>query len=709
MEASERPVARMDIRQMAPLACGAHVTPDGVRFVIFSRHARRVWLLLFDHPDRPAPDREVELDRVGDLWFALVSDARPGQGYAYRMQGPPTGPHARYYNPDQWLLDPYALAVAGRPTWGDAGGITPGQPIRSGPAFPKGVILADDYDWEGDRFPDIPLADSILYELHTRGFTVHPSAQVTRPGTYAGLIEKIPYLEDLGVTAVELLPMQEFNEMEYLLENGPRRELRNFWGYSTQNFFAPMGRFASAGVTGQQVREFKDLVKALHRAGIEVILDMVFNHTDEGAQKGPVFSFRGIDNDIYYLMDKDGVTFSNHTGCGNSVNANHPVVRGFILDCLRYWRLHLHVDGFRFDLASEMTRGTDGAPLAQPPLIEAIAEDPALRGCKLIAEAWDCGGLYQVGSFPNAHWSEWNGRYRDDMRRFWKGDPGQMRGFVNRLIGSPDLYAKPGQTPQKSINYFCCHDGFTLHDLVSYERKHNDVNREDNRDGDNNNHSANYGQEGPTTDPALRVMRQRQMRNMLATLMLSQGVPMLAAGDEFGRTQRGNNNAYAQDNEISWVDWSLLEQNRELWAFTRSLIAFRKDHAVVRRRNFLDDQYDDKLTPHVLWFPPDAQPLDWDHAKAVACFLNGHPDHDDQRRDDHFFICFNADTHPLGFKIPAWLAGLPWGFELSTQETPGPWRGPGAAFTVEARSVTVLRAPMASEVPEAPPGTPSHA
>ena len=458
---------------------------------------------------------------------------------------------------------------------------------KNGPYFPKGLILKDDFDWSEDRTLRTPLNESIIYETHLRGFTVHTSSKVKYRGTYRGFIEKIPYLKDLGITAVELLPIQEFNEMEYYLENMGRRHLHNYWGYSTLSFFAPNGRYAASGIYGQQVHEFKEMVIELHKAGIELIMDVVFNHTTEGGDQGPTYSFRGIDNPTYYMMSEDGNHYMNYSGCGNTVNSNHPVVRDFIIDCLRYWVLNMHVDGFRFDLASVMTRGPDGEVLPNPPIVEHIAEDPALRDTKIIAEAWDAAGAYQVGSFPNERWSEWNGRFRDDVRRFWIKDKGMLGSLATRLTGSADLYLRKNQTPQKSINFITCHDGFTLQDLVSFVEKHNEDNAEENRDGDNHNISCNYGKEGLRVGPKIKAMRLKHQKNLLTTLFLSQGVPMLLGGDEFGRTQQGNNNAYCQDSIISWFDWSLLKKNNDLHAFTKQLITFRKQHPCLRRKTFL--------------------------------------------------------------------------------------------------------------------------
>ena len=674
-----------------PIPYGTHLTNKGAHFTIFSRHATEVWLMLFSAPDAAKPTREIKLDptlhRIGDLWHIFIPGIRAGQLYLYRMASELKIPEAAYFNRDQWLLDPYALAISGEPNWGKAEGMIPGKPLRNGSAFPKCVVADQSFNWGDDAFPRIPLADSVIYETHVRGFTIHPSAKTSNPGTYAGLIEKIPYLKKLGITTLELLPIHEFNEMEYYLENGARKKLRNFWGYSTRSFFAPMGRFSASGICGEQIREFKKLVKACHKAGIEVILDVVFNHTDEGNENGHAWSMRGIDHSTYYMLEADCKKNCNYTGCGNTVNCNHPVVRNFILDCLRYWHLVMHVDGFRFDLASILTRGQNGEPLNNPPVVEAIAEDPALRDAKLIAEAWDAAGLYQVGSFPNRRWSEWNGRYRDDIREFWNGARHDLRTLVTRFIGSPDLYAKNNQNPQKSINFIACHDGFTLNDIVSYNQKNNLENGENNRDGENHNRSFNYGVEGPSTDPAICSVRMRQMKNLLATLMLSQGVPMLLAGDEFARTQSGNNNAYCQDNEISWVDWSLLEKNKELFSFVRRLIIFRKTHPILRKTHFLNDKQDSGKTPDVRWFGPNGTHVDWDNGKSIACWLHAQ----DKQEMEDLYILINADeTVPQIFQFPE-PDFRAWNLAFSTQERLPAWRTMQKTVKVEPRSITVFR------------------
>jgi len=677
-----------------PVPYGAQLLEQGVQFTIFSRHAKRVWLMLFESPDAEKPDLEFELtpeaNRIGDLWHIHVQEAHEGQYYLYRMEGETPEGIPNFFNPEQWLLDPYAFAVSGCPTWGDSFGIQAGHPPKNGASFPKGVIVRDEFDWTEDRTLRVPLSDTVIYEAHLRGYTAHASSGASAPGTYRGFIDKIPYLQELGVTAVELLPIQEFNEMEYFVENFARRDLRNFWGYSTLAFFAPNARYSSSGVYGQQVREFKELVVALHKAGIELILDVVFNHTAEGGDGGPTYSFRGIDNAIYYMMDNKRNHYMNYSGCGNTVNSNHPIVRSFIMNCLRYWVLHMHVDGFRFDLASVLARGPDGEMLPNPPIVEQIAEDPALRDTKVIAEAWDAAGAYQVGSFPNQRWSEWNGKFRDDVRRYWTGEKGMTGMLATRLTGSADLYDKNQQTPLKSINFVTCHDGFTLRDLVTYEKKHNEANGEENRDGETHNFSRNYGEEGPTDKEKINTVRLRQQKNLLATLFLSQGVPMLLAGDEFSRTQQGNNNAYCQDNEINWVDWSLLEQNRELHDFARELIRFRKTHPSLRRLRFFEGSLGGRPPADILWIGKDGKVPAWEEDLAIGCLLNGLKNFTGAAEDDeHIFMVFNSGLKSATFIAPP-PPGKPWTLALTTQETEPRWMERKRVLVAGARSVNVL-------------------
>lgn len=681
-----------------PVPYGAHVMENGVHFSLISRHATKLRLLLFDRADDAVPCEEFELtperNRLGDLWHIHVPTARAGQYYVYCAEGPKGGGDA--YDPEQWLLDPYALAVAGQKKWGDHVGVTPGTPLKNGRRFPKGVILReDDFDWTGDRTLRVPLEKSVIYEAHVRGYTVHESSGAGKSaGTYRGLIEKIPHLKELGITTLELLPTQEFNEMELMWEGGPRKGLKNFWGYSTQAFFAPNGRYAAQNQRGEQVREFKEMVLAMHKAGIEVILDVVFNHTAEGGFGGQTYSFRGIDNRIYYMLEEGGEAYKNYTGCGNTVNGNHPVVRDFILDCLRYWVLHMRVDGFRFDLATILARGRDGELLANPPVIEQIAEDPVLRGVKIIAEAWDAAGAYQVGNFPNKRWSEWNGKFRDDVREFWKTPSGNLGTFATRVCGSPDLYDRPRQGPLKSVNYIASHDGFTIADIASYAEKHNLANCEDNRDGDNNNHSDNCGKEGETRDAAVLAKRLRRQKNLIGTLFVSQGVPMLLGGDEFGRTQQGNNNAYCQDNETSWVDWRLLKKNKALFEFTLKAIALRKAHPGLRRTSFFRGENRAGEFPDIRWYGPDGAPVpDWEKGVAMACRIDGRRKHTGASSDDAaLFVVFNGGEEALTFELPPQEGGGgEWKLELTSQEKAPVLKKKGRPLvTVEGASLNVF-------------------
>jgi isoamylase len=669
-------------RPCGPLPQGATVVPGGVRFAVFSRHATRLWLELFDEPTSTGPMARIALDRqehrTGDIWSVLVQGVGAGLLYAYRAEGPWEPTEGHRFNPYKLLLDPYARAVTGTFDWdlGDARGFDPGPVSGSGNrdlamsivdsagGCPKCIVMQDDFDWQGDRPPRIPMHDTVIYELHVRGFTVHPSSGVEHPGTFRGLMEKIPYLAELGVTAVELLPVQEFDERENPRTSPVTGEvLGNYWGYSTVSFFAPESRYSSAGQLGQQVTEFKELVRALHWAGIEVILDVVFNHTSEGDETGPTLCFRGLDNRIYYMLDPgESRHYLNLTGCGNTLNCNHPLVRDFILDCLRYWVVEMHVDGFRFDLASVLGRDQMGQLLSNPPLVERIAEDPVLRDCKIIAEAWDAAGAYQVGSFPGERWAEWNGQYRDDIRRFWRGDPGLVGGLATRLSGSADLYQGSGRTPLHSINFVTCHDGFTLADLVTYERKRNGSNGESNRDGTDDNHAWSCGVEGPTEDSTVLGLRDRQLRNFLATLLLSQGVPMLMAGDELRRTQQGNNNAYCQDNEVSWLDWTLLEEHGWLHDYVTALIGLRRRFPELRRSVFFTGAQGDGGRPDISWHSTRLGGADWSPGcRSLACWLNADPD---------LYLIFNASPEPLDFELPTLPAGR-WRRVLDTADEEG--------------------------------------
>jgi glycogen operon protein len=670
------------------LPLGATALADGVNFALLCRHGTRVSLLLYPvEGDEPLAEIELHgrMHRTGDHWHIQVSGL-PGQFcYGWRVDGPNNVLHR--YDPRMILLDPAATALADGSIWGQRRG----EGRRS-------LFLRRAFDWREDVPPLVPLEDSVVYELHVRGFTCHASSGVAHPGTFLGLLEKIPYLQSLGVTAVELLPVHEFDEDDCPFSNPFTGErLRNFWGYNSIAFAAAKSAYAASGKEHGQMAEFREMVRAFHQAGIEVILDVVFNHTGEGNERGRTYSFRGLDNCLYYLLGPDG-SYLNFSGCGNTVNCNHPIVRDLILTCLHYWVAEMHVDGLRFDLASVFGRDRHGNVLLEPPIVETIAEDGVLADTKLIAEPWDAGGLYQVGTFPyGRRWSEWNGRYRDDVRRFWRGEPGFAGELATRLCGSADLYQPTGRRPQHSINFVTCHDGFTLWDLVAYNQKHNDANGESNRDGNDANWSWNCGLEGPTNDPEVLALRRRQARNLMATLLLSQGVPMLLAGDEFLRTQHGNNNAWCQDNDISWLDWTLAEKNADFLRFTRMLIALRKRHPALRRRGFFRGR-----------MAPGQNDIDWHGLKPGQPDFGGHSQtlafaiagrFADREPDRDFYVACNAGGQALLFRVPTSPSTRPWRRLIDTmlpspedivEEDQGPRVAAGSLYRVEAHAMIVL-------------------
>jgi len=671
-----------------PLPMGATLCQDGVNFSVFSRNAKHIKLVLFENADPHSKRMEISLSdakhRTGDIWHCMVRGLKAGAFYLYRADGPYHPESGLRYNINLGLFDPYAKAITDNSLWNfqesvaynrhDAAGDLSYNYNDNIEKMPRCIVIDDDFDWQGDRPLNYPLRFSILYETHIRGFTNSPSSGVQNPGTYRGVIEKIPYFKRLGITSIEFLPVHEFHENEIFRTN-PRTgvKLRNYWGYSTVAFYAPKSSYAADRTPGAQVREFKEMVRELHKAGLEVILDVVFNHTAEGNEYGPSFCFRGLDNQIYYILNEKKRYYQNYTGCGNTVNCNNPVTRTFILDCLYYWVIEMHIDGFRFDLGSILGRNSKGELMENPPVLEQIAEDPVLRNTKIIAEAWDAGGAYQVGWFPGGRWAEWNDKYRDDVRKFWRGDPNQVQFLATRLSGSADLYLRDGRKPFHSINFITSHDGFTLKDLVSYNRKHNDENGEENRDGSENNNSANYGFEGGTENPLIEDLRLRQLKNFLTTLFISQGTPMLLGGDEFGRTQRGNNNAYCQDNEISWFDWMLLEKNAELFNFTSALIAFRKRHRVFSRPEFYTGKGGTyNALPDVSWFNVDGEQLDWEEADfAFSMRIDGEScDIENDRDDSDFFIMFNAGLNAVKFTIPENQHGKKWFRFLDTAIPP---------------------------------------
>jgi glycogen operon protein len=660
------------------LPMGAVETEMGVNFAVFSRHAGSVTLILFEGPEPNSPCREIRLDpkrnKTGDIWHCHIRGLEAGAVYLYRADGPYAPEKGDRFNVHKTLLDPYAKALTSLEGWDLEAclGYNPADPqgdlsyssIDDSNIQPRCIVVDDSFDWQGDIPLNYPLRFSVLYETHIRGLTRHPSSAVEHPGTYRGVIEKIPYFKDLGVTGLEFLPIQEFNEHEIFAANPRTGEtLVNYWGYSTVAFFAPKGSYAASKAPGSQVREFKEMVRELHRAGIEVILDIVFNHTAEGNERGPTFSLRGLDNRIYYMLDENRRYYKNYSGCGNTLNCNHPVVRGFIMDCLRYWVTEMHVDGFRFDLGSILGRDQNGNLMENPPMLEWIAEDPVLSSTKIIAEAWDAGGAYQVGWFPGGRWAEWNDRFRDDMRCFWRGDLKTTRHLATRLSGSSDLYLRDGRKPFHSINFITSHDGFTLYDLVSYNKKHNDENGEDNRDGSDNNNSANYGIDGPASNPVIANLRLRQMKNFIASMMVSLGTPMILGGDEIARTQQGNNNAYCQDNDISWYDWRLLKKNASFYRFVKLMIAFRLRHPGFMRPEFYtgrDGNYN--AIPDISWFDENGEIPDWENTgPRIAFRMDGSKAEVSADQDDNdFFIMFNGAEKAADFKIIPPLEGKCW-------------------------------------------------
>jgi glycogen operon protein len=685
----------LDPRPGATYPLGARPLRGGVNFSVCSRHAERADLLLYDKADDAVPARVVVLDphrhRTWDYWHVFVPGLKPGQLYGWRMHGPFDPLHGHRFDAGKVLLDPYGRAIAWPRDWKRDAAIGPGP----NDAFAPKSVVADDqaYDWEGDAPLRRPFAQTVIYEAHVRGFTRHPSARVAprRRGTFAGLVEKIPYLVDLGITAVELMPVFAFDPQDA----PPGR--RNYWGYAPVSFFAPHPAYASRRRPLAVLDEFRDMVKALHRAGLELILDVVYNHSAEGNERGPTQVFRGLDNATYYMQDEAG-RYVDYSGCGNTLNANQAVVRRLIVDSLRYWVQVMHVDGFRFDLASILSRDEDGRPLPRAPVLWDIDSDPALAGTKLIAEAWDAAGLYQVGGFGGDQWKEWNGRFRDDVRSFVRGDPGTVPALADRLLGSPALYAAHAREPAQSINFVTSHDGFTLEDLVSYDRKHNEANGEDNRDGGDDNRSWNCGVEGPTDDPAVQALRTRQVKNLLAIDILSLGTPMLLMGDEMRRSQQGNNNAYAQDNETSWLDWALLERHADIHRFVRGLIAVRNLRESVREDHHLtlaELVTRVKVQLHGVRLGAPDTSVDSHSLAVTASSLSG---------DLLMHFALNAYWEPLDFDLPAPPPGAVGWRRIIDSARPSPadlvdYRDAepvgGATHRVEPRSVTVLFCPLA--------------
>jgi isoamylase len=703
-----------------PYPQGATWDGTGVNFSIYSEGATAVELCLFDNPQDGDGRRIQVLESTGRIWHCYVPGIRLGQLYGFRVHGPHEPEKGLRFNPAKLLIDPFAKALAGTLDW-DAPvfGYELGNPDADlhaddrddAAGVPKGVVTSNHFDWGNDRPPLTAWHDSILYEVHVKGFTArHPGIPEEIRGTYAGLAHPIviDHLKSLGVTAVELMPVHAFVDDKILLDRG----LRNYWGYNTINFFAPEARYASLSDHGAQIGEFKSMVKSLHAAGIEVILDVVYNHTAEGNQLGPTLSFRGLDNATYYRLVADQPRYyMDYTGTGNTLNVRHPQVLKLIMDSLRYWVLDMHVDGFRFDLAAALARELHEVDKLSA-FFDVINQDPVISQVKLIAEPWDVGeGGYQVGKFPTL-WAEWNGRYRDVVRRYWKGDGGQLAELGYRLTGSSDLYQRDGRHPTASINFVTAHDGFTLEDLVSYDHKHNEANHEDNQDGTDDNHSWNHGAEGPTDDPAIRELRDRQKRNFLATLMVSQGVPMLCGGDEIGRTQHGNNNAYAQDNETSWFDWNLDDRERAFLTFTRFLIELRKAHPNLHRRKFFQDRRIDPEAPgravnggaegDILWIRTDGKQMmqeEWNAGwvRCIGMLLNGRTLDDvnavgDPISDDTFLILFNPHHEAVRFSLPPARPEAKWVLSFDTSKAAGDQPGrPRKFYQLTPRSLALLR------------------
>jgi isoamylase len=695
----------MEVWPGRPFPLGATWDGEGTNFVLFSEHAERVELCLFDG----GRETRVEMqDVTAHNWHCYLPGVGPGQRYGCRVHGPYDPANGNRFNASKLLIDPYAKAIEGPVQW-DRANVLPYVPSSAedadlelddeddAAAIPKCVVVDPAFDWEDDQPPLTPWHDTVIYEVHVKGFTErHPEIRDDLRGTYAGLASEpaLDYLRGLGVTAVELLPIHHIADESFLHDRG----LTNYWGYSSIGYLAPHALYSATGNAGEQVREFKGMVKALHGAGIEVILDVVYNHTAEGNHLGPMLSFRGADNQSYYrLMPEDPRYYMDFTGTGNSLNPVHPSVLRLIMDSLRYWVLECHVDGFRFDLASALAREFYDVDRLSA-FFDTIHQDPVVSQVKLIAEPWDVGpGGYQVGNFP-VLWAEWNGKYRDSIRDFWRGQ-GSVGEFAQRFTGSSDLYGENGRTPFASINFVTAHDGFTLRDLVSYNEKHNEANGEDNRDGTDDNRSWNLGAEGPTDDPAVLALRARQQRNFLTTLLLSQGVPMLLGGDELGRTQGGNNNAWCQDNEVSWFDWE--DADAELLEFARRLIALRREHPAFRRTSFLTGSATDSALPDAWWFRPDGRRMtqrDWNsrETRTLGVFLNGREirertPHGEPIFGDSFLLVFNARSEPVVFTLPTRRFGAHWSLELATGEAPAGSLGARALVAVQEHSLMLLR------------------
>lgn len=701
---------KMTVRPGSPFPLGATADQEGVNFALYAENATAVELCLYTGSTET--ERIKIEDRTHHIWHVCIAGLKPGQYYGYRVYGPFDPSNGHRFNPNKLLLDPYAKAITSAVKWHDSMfGYVFGDPEEdlsyndedSGPYMPKSVVIDPAFDWENDQSPRIPYHKSIIYELHVKGFSKqNPAIPEELRGSYAALAHpaSIDYFKKLGITAVELMPVQYFVSDRQLEESGKS----NYWGYNTIGFFAPDNRYAANPKGGEEVNEFKNMVKELHKAGIEVILDVVYNHTGEGNQMGPVISFRGIDNASYYRLAEDKRYYTDYTGTGNTLNANLPSVLRLIMDSLRYWILEMHVDGFRFDLASTLARELHEVDRLSA-FFDIIHQDPIISQVKLIAEPWDIGeGGYQVGNFPPG-WAEWNGKYRDCMRDFWRGANSMLSEFASRFTGSSDLYKNDDRHPTASINFITAHDGFTLNDLVSYNEKHNEDNHENNNDGESHNRSWNCGCEGPADDPAINVLRSRQKRNFLTTLFLSQGVPMLLAGDEISKTQQGNNNAYCQDNELSWIDWE--KADTELLEYTKKLIHFYRKHDVFSRRDWFKGQQIKGTGLHdIAWFTHEGFEMteeNWtlDFAKSLAVYLDGHGIHSkgyDGHRiiDDSFYIMFNASHHSLEYKLPSHKFGAGWTKIIDTccnfaDDQGDGFYKPGESLNVESLSMVLLK------------------
>ncbi len=685
--------ATITVNAGSPHPLGATVMDGGVNFSLFSKNAMTVLLLLFDNIEDSQPSRIFVLDprknRTFYYWHIFIGGIGVGQIYAYRVDGPYAPREGNRFNVRKVLIDPYARSIVNIANWSRKQACLPKDNVST--AMKCAVVDDEAYDWEGDKPLGRPLGETVTYEMHVAGFTKHSSSGVKNPGTYRGVIEKIPYLQELGITAVELLPIYQFDPQDVTGVNPVTGEpLSNFWGYTPIGFFAPHQGYATQA--GTQVNEFRDMVKALHRAGIEVILDVVFNHTAEGKEDGPTICYRGLENRAYYLLKDDKRKYQDYTGCGNTLNCNHSIVRRLIMNSLHYWVEKMHVDGFRFDLASVLSRDEDGNPMENPPVLWEIESDPVLAKTKIIAEAWDAAGLYQVGSFIGDRWAELNGRFRDDVRRFVKGDDGMTQAFATRIMGSTNGHEAPTYQPHRTVNYITCHDGFTLNDLVSYNEKHNLENGEQNRDGVDHNYSWNCGVEGVTDDAKIERVRKQQIKNFLTILMVSQGTPMLLAGDEIRRTQRGNNNAYCQDNEISWIDWRNREKHADIFRFCKHMIHFRCSHPTLHSREYIPGQPENEQL-QITWHGVKPNESDWGHySHSIAFMLDGY------QGDSDIYVAINAYWQSLIFELPSLAANKRWFRVVDTsKDTPNDILEEGkedlivaSRYRVASRAVVVL-------------------